>query len=161
ELVALAQGCLAPEREARPRDGAAVAEAVASYQAGVQERLRATELERAAAEARAAGARAKALAGGRAGGAARGGGAGARGPVAGAGLAGLWYQSVRAERALRRGETTRAVAEALGEAQHWQEQRRLPEALSATRRAKGVLDGGLADPDLRRRVEGRLADLEL
>src|SRR5262249_54230641 len=39
ELVALAKKCLAPEREGRPRHAGEVAEAVAAYQARVQERL--------------------------------------------------------------------------------------------------------------------------
>jgi tetratricopeptide (TPR) repeat protein len=62
ELVALARACLSPEVEGRPRDAGEVARAVAAYQAGVQERLRAAELERAAAEAREEEARARAAA---------------------------------------------------------------------------------------------------
>jgi hypothetical protein len=62
ELVALAKGCLAPDREARPRDAGEVARAVAAYRAGVEERARKAELERAAAQARAEEARAKARA---------------------------------------------------------------------------------------------------
>jgi WD40 repeat protein/serine/threonine protein kinase len=57
ELVRLCKGCLAAERSGRPCDAGAVARAVAAYQAGVQERLRRAELEKAAAEARAAGER--------------------------------------------------------------------------------------------------------
>jgi serine/threonine-protein kinase len=53
ELVQLAKSCLAAERDARPRDGGAVAGAVGAYLAGVQERLRQAELDRAAAQARA------------------------------------------------------------------------------------------------------------
>jgi eukaryotic-like serine/threonine-protein kinase len=53
ELLALARHCLAPEREGRPRDAAAVAEAVAAYQAGVQDRLRQAEIERAQAQVKA------------------------------------------------------------------------------------------------------------
>jgi eukaryotic-like serine/threonine-protein kinase len=53
ELVTLAKRLLAAEQEDRPPDAGVVAEAVAGYLAGVEERLRATELERAAAEARA------------------------------------------------------------------------------------------------------------
>ena len=52
ELVALAKRCLAPEAAGRPADGKAVAEAVAAYRAGVEERLRQAQSERAAAEAR-------------------------------------------------------------------------------------------------------------
>jgi tetratricopeptide (TPR) repeat protein len=61
----------------------------------------------------------------------------------------------------RRTETEHAVAAALADSSAWQEQRRLPEALSAARRAVGVADGGTADAGLRRRVHARLADLEL
>jgi tetratricopeptide (TPR) repeat protein len=49
ELVHLAKQCLAADREARPRDAGAVAQAVIDYQAGVEERLRRAELERAQA----------------------------------------------------------------------------------------------------------------
>jgi tetratricopeptide (TPR) repeat protein len=53
ELVQLARACLAVTKEDRPRDAGVVAERVKAYLAGVQERLHAAELERAAAEARA------------------------------------------------------------------------------------------------------------
>jgi serine/threonine-protein kinase len=53
ELVALAESCLAAEREDRPRRSGAVSERIAAYMAGVQERLRQAELARVAAEARA------------------------------------------------------------------------------------------------------------
>jgi tetratricopeptide (TPR) repeat protein len=43
----------------------------------------------------------------------------------------------------------------------WQKQRRLPEALSAARRADGLVRAGTAEEALRRRVQARLADLEL
>jgi serine/threonine protein kinase/Flp pilus assembly protein TadD len=61
----------------------------------------------------------------------------------------------------RRTETERAVIAALDESTARQEQRRLPEALSAARRAVGVADGGTADDVLRRRIRQRVADLEL
>jgi serine/threonine-protein kinase len=53
ELVDLAKDCLSPEIDKRPRDAGAVAERVAAYQRGVQERLRQSEQEHAAARARA------------------------------------------------------------------------------------------------------------
>ncbi len=53
ELVALARDCLAARREERPRHAGEVARRLSAYLAGVQERLRAAELERAAAAARA------------------------------------------------------------------------------------------------------------
>jgi tetratricopeptide (TPR) repeat protein len=54
KLVELCRSCLSAEPEARPRDAGAVAATVADYLAGVEERARQAELERAAAEARAA-----------------------------------------------------------------------------------------------------------
>jgi eukaryotic-like serine/threonine-protein kinase len=53
ELVALARDCLAVEREDRPRDARAVSDRMTAHLAGVQERLRTSERERAVAEARA------------------------------------------------------------------------------------------------------------
>ena len=53
ELIALARDCLAAEPEDRPRDASVVAERITAYLAGVQERVRAAERERAVAEARA------------------------------------------------------------------------------------------------------------
>jgi tetratricopeptide (TPR) repeat protein len=61
----------------------------------------------------------------------------------------------------RREQTAQAVAQALDEAALWQQQRRLPEALSAVRRADGLVRGGTADEALRRHVQARRADLEL
>ena len=54
ELVSLCKQLLCPREANRPRDGKAVADAVAAYRAGVERRLRDAESERAAAEARAA-----------------------------------------------------------------------------------------------------------
>ena len=53
ELIALAKDCLAPERERRPRDAGEVAARLATYLAGVQERFRQAEIEKAAEQARA------------------------------------------------------------------------------------------------------------
>lgn len=47
DLIALARSCLAPDKEQRPVDAGAVAEAVARYQLQVQERLKQAELEQA------------------------------------------------------------------------------------------------------------------
>ncbi len=54
ELIALAKTCLAADPELRPADAGVLAEALARYLNRVQERLRAAEVERAAAEAKAA-----------------------------------------------------------------------------------------------------------
>ena len=59
DLVQLAKACLSAKPADRPRNGAAVAATMTAYLAGVQERLRKAELERAAAEARAEEAQAK------------------------------------------------------------------------------------------------------
>jgi eukaryotic-like serine/threonine-protein kinase len=53
ELIALAKSCLAPEQDARPRDAGAIARAVASHRTGVEDRLRAAEISRAAETAHA------------------------------------------------------------------------------------------------------------
>ena len=53
ELVALAKDCLGCHPEERPRAAGAVSERVTAYLAGVQEKLRKSERERAVAEARA------------------------------------------------------------------------------------------------------------
>jgi tetratricopeptide (TPR) repeat protein len=53
ELLALCRRCLSPDAADRPADGRAVADAMTAYGNGVQERLRAAEVARAAAAARA------------------------------------------------------------------------------------------------------------
>jgi tetratricopeptide (TPR) repeat protein len=65
------------------------------------------------------------------------------------------------DRAARRAQNTQVVIAALRDADSWQQQRRLPEALSAARRAQGLLAGADVDKTLRERVRARLADLEL
>jgi serine/threonine-protein kinase len=62
ELLALARACLAAAPEDRPWNAGAVAEGVTAYLAGVQERLRQAEVERAAAQARVEEAQGKAAA---------------------------------------------------------------------------------------------------
>ncbi len=68
---------------------------------------------------------------------------------------------VARDAAERRAATERVVQMALDESDSWQQQRRLPEALSAARRADGLLAGADMDEALRQRVRARLADLEL
>jgi serine/threonine-protein kinase len=53
DLIGLDRDCLARKREDRPRNASAVAERVTAYLAGVQQRLHASERERAVAKARA------------------------------------------------------------------------------------------------------------
>lgn len=49
DLVRLAKQCLAPDKQNRPVDARAVADAVAGYQAALQQRLKQAEIDRAAA----------------------------------------------------------------------------------------------------------------
>ncbi len=110
ELVHLARECLAPKKEDRPRDAAAVARSIDHYLESVQERLRQAEVARAQAEvkAREEGKRRRlalvlavtllllALV---------------------AGGAGLWYLHDRAETATRRNYLEREIDTALDEAE--------------------------------------------
>src|SRR5262249_4984806 len=66
------------------------------------------------------------------------------------------------DRAARRAWTAVEARKALDESEDWQRRQRLPDALSAARRALGVLPpGSEADPAVRRAAEARVADLEL
>jgi serine/threonine protein kinase len=67
----------------------------------------------------------------------------------------------RHERALQSAGLALVITAALEESESWQEQRRLSEALSAARRADGLLAGADVDEALRQRVKARRADLEL
>jgi tetratricopeptide (TPR) repeat protein len=110
ELVRLAKACLAAEREERPRHAGGVAEAVAAYQARVQERLRQAEVAHAQAQVKIAEERKRrrvtlALA------------------VAvclllgSGGVAGWWYQSQQADRARKQALNEQAVRQSLDQAQ--------------------------------------------
>jgi serine/threonine-protein kinase len=113
ELVTLAKQCLAPAPQDRPRSAEEVSEALAMYQAGVQERLRQAELQRSRAEVKAqeerkrrrvtlVAAAAVVLL------------------VLGGGVAAWWYEQQQAERdkerALRLSETQSSVEVAVQEA---------------------------------------------
>jgi serine/threonine protein kinase len=65
------------------------------------------------------------------------------------------------DRATRAKVTETEVNRALDESVEWQRKRRVPEALSAVRRAQAALAGSHADAELRRRTGARLLDLEL
>ena len=156
ELVRLAKDCLSAKQEERPRDGRAVADALTAYLAGVQERLRAAEVERAAAQARADGERKRrrlavwlasavlALI------------------ALGAG-GGLWFVQDRAARQVqetkRQAEETRLALEkardagqALNEAEDYRRHGRWADAAAALERADGRL-GHDGPADLRARLE--------
>jgi serine/threonine-protein kinase len=153
ELIALARDCLAPERERRPRDAGAVTERVAAYLAGVQERLRRAELERAAAEARRAEAEAKARAERRARRLAVGLIVAMFLIVAGAGGLWLWWDR-------RQTEERRAITADLDQVLESQQKGQWDDARAALERAEGRLGSGGA-PDLRQRIRQGWADLEM
>jgi tetratricopeptide (TPR) repeat protein len=159
KLVWLARVCLAAEPADRPPHSGAVAEAMAAYQAGVQQRLRQAEVDRARAEVRAGEERkrrrlAVALA--------------ALAVLLLAGLAGgaLLYQRAERDRALHRAERRGQMdlslqeAEALHkraldrteDADHWRTT--LTAAFHALKRAQALLreEGEQAEEAVRRRV---------
>ena len=65
------------------------------------------------------------------------------------------------ERRVRRAEREKVIVAALEDSRFFQEQRRLPQALSAARRAAGLLSGVEVGEALREDVQSRVADLEL
>jgi serine/threonine-protein kinase len=165
ELVRLARACLEARRENRPRRAAEVARAVASYQAGVRQRLRETERQRVAAEARAAEEHkrrrlAVALA--------------AAVVLLGVLASGtLWsYQRVGADRAERRARTEREVTQALAEVKaqierakglagspdEWE--KTLTLARLAALQAQRLLDTGEASAAVRQEVAQECARLD-
>jgi eukaryotic-like serine/threonine-protein kinase len=154
ELVALAKACLAPGKEDRPRDAGVVATAVATYQAGVQERLRQAELERAAAEARAAAERrARRLTAGLA-------AAALLLVVGGGGGAWAWQR--------QRQQANHAVALALSDARRLREKALADplgdaglfgEALAVARKASELARTGGASPGVRQEAEDLVGEL--
>jgi tetratricopeptide (TPR) repeat protein len=68
---------------------------------------------------------------------------------------------VASDHAARAEATAGEITKALDDSSHWQQRRRLPEALAAARQAQAALSGGHADAALRRRVEARMRDLDL
>ncbi len=152
ELVALARACLAREVEDRPHSASSVAERVTAYLTGVQEKLRQAELDRVEERARRRVTTVAAAA------------------LILLGLAGgggyVWNLEQRAERVAR---TARAVGLALADAARLRgeaqaaapgEPAKWAEALSAAKRAEGLLVQGEADAPLRGRVTDLLAQLD-
>jgi serine/threonine-protein kinase len=162
ELLGLSRRCLAVEPGERPRDAGVVAREMTAYLAGVQERLRAAELERAAAQARAREerkARRLTLA------------------LAAAVLAlvllgaggWLWLDrrqaAEEAEKAARQAAVSAAVNEALqeamllrGQARESADMDKWAEALAAVRRAEALLAGD-PDDDTERRARAAAKEL--
>ncbi len=151
ELVALARDCLAREPEDRPREAGAVSRRPTGYLAGVQERLRSAERDRAVAEARAVEDRRRrrlqvVL---------------AASVLALVGLGGAGGLVLARQRADRIAATTRVVDDALGRAADLGGRARsvaagdLPgwdEALAQVKRAEDALAQGAADDALQGRV---------
>ncbi len=152
ELIALAMVCLSRELEDRPRDAGTVAEQLASYLAGVQERLRRAELasveERSRRRLTTVAAAAVVLLG-----------------VAG----GVGYSWAQQQKAQRVAKTARAVDEALADAARLRgeaqaaapsETAKWAEAVSAAKRAEGLLAQDEGDSPLKGRVTWLLAQLD-
>ena len=152
ELIALARDCLAREPADRPRTAAIVSDRVTAYLAGVQERLRRSELERVEERARrrltSVAAAAVIL----------------LGLFGGGGYA--WNQRQRAERIARTG---RAVDEALADASRLLgEARSAPPgdvgrwsaAVAAAKRVEGLLAQGESEDLLRKRVDYLISEVE-
>jgi serine/threonine-protein kinase len=185
DLVRLAKHCLSADAADRPRDAGVVAREVTAYLTGVQERLRAAEVERAAAQAKAEEAKAKIAAERRAKRLTVGLAAAVLLTAAIGSAAGLWIKKQRDDQAAERSaeearqaaetarqmdRTDRDVSIALQEAatlraegrQHTNRLARwlaaLKDADSALRRAEGFLASGIATEELRQRVQTARAD---
>jgi eukaryotic-like serine/threonine-protein kinase len=157
ELVRLCKECLAAERPDRPRNAGEVAKRLAAYQAGVRERLRTAELERAAAQARAAGERKRRKL-------AMGLAASVLALVALAGGGGLLLQRQEAQRQADRAREEAALRQrvelALEKAAGLRDRERWGEAREVLEQAAGWL-GEDGPADLRQRVEPARAEVVL
>jgi tetratricopeptide (TPR) repeat protein/precorrin-6B methylase 2 len=173
ELAALARAALAPEADDRLRDAGAIVDRLTLHFAGVQEKLRATELAHAAESARAEEAKrtaeaaeARALAEGRARRLTLALAASIMGLFAVGGGGYAWVVGQKAERSARVG---RAVDEALadaarlrgearsapeGETSHW------GEALGAARRADELARQGDVDDAILRRIAATMTAID-
>jgi tetratricopeptide (TPR) repeat protein/tRNA A-37 threonylcarbamoyl transferase component Bud32 len=164
ELIDLAKQCLSAQAEERPADAAAVAAALSAYLAGVQERLRNAELERAAAEARSAEAKATAAAERKARWRTMALATAVLALVAAsAGGALLLQRQVdkrQAEQARRDAEQRRTVESALDRAETLRQQTRWHVAAAVLEEARRVL-GDDGPEDLRRRLVVSQAELAL
>jgi serine/threonine protein kinase/Flp pilus assembly protein TadD len=140
ELVRLAGKCLAPAPEDRPADAAALAEAVASYQADLQQRLKQAEIDQAAAQARWSAERKRRRTG-------RALAAVSLLFVLSAAAAGVWYfwdQAARAEERTRR-EAARAWRQAREDAQKEKLAREVGAALREEGQERARLQQRLTD----------------
>ncbi|MGO9471262.1 MAG: tetratricopeptide repeat protein [Isosphaeraceae bacterium] len=172
ELIDLARDCVAPERARRPRNAGQVSGRMTAFLTGLQERLRSAELARAAEQARAEEAQATAAA---AEARARAERQARRLTVALAasvlvvvGLLGGGSTYLARQRMARLAATSRAVTEALAEAERLRGQAEAAaddnqvkwfEAVVAARRARDLLAEGEADQALRQQVNDVLVGL--
>jgi tetratricopeptide (TPR) repeat protein len=155
DLVGLAHRCLATEPQDRPRDAGVVSREITAYLASVQDRLRAAELERARALAKAVAERTtRRLTVGLA--------ASLLAMVLLAGGVGWWYVSEQAK-------TERQVNESLDEAVRlWGQAREAPvgelskwsEVRAAVRQAEALLAERVGNEQARKRIQDLVADLE-
>jgi serine/threonine-protein kinase len=159
ELIDLARDCLAPERARRPRSAGHVSSRMKAFLAGLQERLRAAELARVEAQARAGEERKRrrltvAL---------------AAAVLAMVGSIGGGWAYLAAQRTARLTATTRVVTEALAEAEHLRGQAqsaalgdltKWAEAIGAARHGSELLAQGEPNDALRSRVMTVMADLQ-
>jgi serine/threonine-protein kinase len=170
ELVALTKDCLAVERNCRLSDAGAVAARLAAYLAGVQERMRRAEQERAAAQARAEEAKATARAERRARRRTMALVSVATAAILAGGAAAAWYWQ---ERASRQAKAEADASAALEEVRTWLDQeadqeRRDPERWAATvsladaavKRAEAAVASAPVDDELQERVRGMRAEVD-
>jgi tetratricopeptide (TPR) repeat protein len=172
ELVRLAKSCLAADPKGRPDDAGVVAAAVTAYQESVAQRLRATELERAAESARVEEAKATAAQERRAKEAAQAHAAAERRArrltvglattvlllvTFGAG-GGLWIQQLRAEQDAEEARKRQAVEASLDKAKELRQKERGPEAEAILAQVQKSFN--LTGPDdLRQRLTLALAEI--
>jgi serine/threonine-protein kinase len=159
ELIALARGCLAAEAGDRPKDAQAVADGLAAYLNGVQERLRQAELAEAEARARAAEEAKRrrltlALAGT---------------VLLALALGGGGYLYVKSERDARQAQVAREVNDALNQATALREQAKaapvggaalFAQAREQVQRALALVESGPADDTLKTQVTRLQSELD-
>jgi serine/threonine-protein kinase len=160
ELIALARDCLAPERERRPRDAAAVAERLSAYLAEVQERLRRAEVEKASAQARAEEAQATVRAERRARRLTVGLAIAVLAVLVSLAVGGLWLQWQQAEEVRQAEALRRDVGAMLAQATRFRQGAHFKESRELLEQAQQRLDPD-GPADLRKEVDQALADTGL
>jgi serine/threonine-protein kinase len=159
ELIALTKSCLAPEVIDRPKDAQGVADGLAAYQSGVQERLHQAELAEAEARAKAAEeAKRRRLTLGLAG-----------TVLLAVTLGGGGWLYVKSERDARQAQVARDVNDALNKATALREQAKtapvgsaalFAQAREQVQRAVALVKNGPADDTLKTQVTRRQTELD-